>query len=232
MNFVLVHGGMVTSSVWNRLAPLLMEGANRVVAPTLPGRVGNPLDHADVTVEGCAQAVIEKMDRAGAKEATLVSHSSNGAILIAIAGLIPERIQHLVFLTCVIPPDGKRVMDALWAEQLPDMQKLIDAGDTTVGGGNLTAKEQTADDPQDPELRVPEPLSLFATPVSLAPLKAGIPMTFLKLLRDEALTPDMQDGFIANLRSCGPCDVIELNTDHNPMLSAPELMEDILTTLR
>ena len=61
----------------------------------------------------------------------------------------------------------------------------------------------------------------------------ALPKTYLRLLRDQALPPDDQDRAIAALRDSpgGEVDVVELDTGHNVMISAPQLLAPVLDEL-
>jgi hypothetical protein len=56
-----------------------------------------------------------------------------------------------------------------------------------------------------------------------------VPRSYVKLLRDQALTPAMQDDFI---RNAGPgCAVHELDAGHNAMISQPRALAAILNRI-
>jgi hypothetical protein len=64
---------------------------------------------------------------------------------------------------------------------------------------------------------------------SLAGLRGSTPRSYVKLLRDQALTPEMQDGFI---RNAGPkTEVHELDAGHNAMISRPRELAAILNRI-
>ena len=106
---VLVHGGFHGAWCWERLLPHL-EGP--VLAVDLPGRGKHPADMAEVTVEACVRSVISDMDAAGLGRVLLVGHSLGGATVPVVAARVPERIAHLVLLSCILAPEEGAILDA------------------------------------------------------------------------------------------------------------------------
>ena len=116
MTFVLVHGGAHGSWCWERMIPHLESDA---VAVDLPGRGANPAPLDSLTSEDWAQAVVETITELGAAKVILVGHSLAGITLPRVAEAIPERLARMVFVSCVVPPDGGSVIDILTPEIRP-----------------------------------------------------------------------------------------------------------------
>ena len=59
----------------------------------------------------------------------------------------------------------------------------------------------------------------------------GLPKTYVRLLQDQALWLDDQDRAISNLQESpgGTVDVIELDTGHDVMVSAPDRLATVLS---
>jgi hypothetical protein len=66
--------------------------------------------------------------------------------------------------------------------------------------------------------------------VSRAGIPPDLPKTYVRLARDQSLAPELQDVLIANLRDSpgGDVDVVELDTGHDVMISAPEVLAGVL----
>jgi hypothetical protein len=58
-----------------------------------------------------------------------------------------------------------------------------------------------------------------------------LPIDYVRLLRDQALVPDDQDAQVEHLRASpgGEVRVVELDTGHDVMISAPHLLAPVLT---
>ncbi len=66
------------------------------------------------------------------------------------------------------------------------------------------------------------------TPNRLAGLRNGIPATYIKLLRDQSVPPELQDTMIQNI---GSPRVIVMDTGHNVMISQPQALAKCLNDL-
>lgn len=234
MNMVLIHGGGFAASCWDRTLPYLTSPVtSSVLAVDLPGRGAHPADLATVGIEDCAQSVIGDMDAAGIDKAVIVGHSMGGLTLSALARLIPERIERLVFVSCVVPPDGKGASNTS-GEEVRDVKEGIDAQDDGKLMSDEVATAVFCND-MDADLTAytlsimgPEAPGLVVEPVSLSGFANDIPRTYVKLLDDAILVPEMQDQFIANI---GNCEVVTLDCAHMAMISQPERLAEILNGL-
>ena len=70
----------------------------------------------------------------------------------------------------------------------------------------------------------------FADAVTRVGIPPELPKTYVRLARDQALTPEDQDRQIENLRASpgGEVRVVELDTGHMVMISAPEALAAVL----
>ena len=127
--FVLIHGGAHGAWCWARLFPHLEAPA---LALDLPGRGARPADLDAVTCDSFADSAAADIERAGLSDAILVGHSMAGLTLPRVAARIPQRLAQLVFVSCVVPPHGKAVLDVLagTAKELTDAR----VGQPTAAG--------------------------------------------------------------------------------------------------
>lgn len=229
VSIVLIHGGSITSRCWDRVAPLVERP---VLAVDLPGRPGCPADHRTITIESGAVSVLRAMDEAGIERATLVGHSFSGVTLVKLAELAPERIEQLVFIACVVPPEGKRIVDVLLPHHAARVEQILDTGGVTIplqarsGGHDLDASRE-ADAGRGPGRdSVSEPALPYGEAVSLAGLDNGVPCRFVLLERDTAQTPELQARTIATIRRRCACEVVRLDAGHMAMYSHPQELAD------
>ena len=126
MPFVLVHGGGMDGSCWDRLVPLL-DGD--VVVVDLPGRAGRAdVALAGVTIDACAAAVASDLLAADLNDAVLVGHSLAGVTLPRVVAQVRERIKRVVFVSAVISPHGTSVLENIDAS-------VRSAVEDSLGGG-------------------------------------------------------------------------------------------------
>ena len=125
-NYVLVHGGNMTTDTWNNLAkrndyppgghlggkvwdsiiPALTAHGYRVFAPTLLDEYRcNLTDHI-----GQICALIVENDL---RDVILVGHSYGGMIITGTAARMADRISHLVYVDAALPDPGQSLFDII-----------------------------------------------------------------------------------------------------------------------
>jgi pimeloyl-ACP methyl ester carboxylesterase len=232
VSFVLVHGGAHGAWCWDRLIPFLEHPA---LAIDLPGRGSSPADLGTVTTDDWADAVTERVESVSG-EVVLVGHSLAGITLPRVADRVSKRLAHLVWISCSVPPEGKATLDVLSAEIAP----IAAAARENSEGSTLPeaiARQMFCNDMNEKQARfvldrlVPEAWGPMLEPTKLAGLSHGVPSTYVRLLQDVTVTPELQDSMIATLRGCAPCDVVELDSGHNVMVSQPEALARVLNEI-
>jgi pimeloyl-ACP methyl ester carboxylesterase len=235
--FVLVHGMSHGAWVWDLLAVRLSRDGHAVLALDLPGHGRRAHERARASMDGYARAVAGAMALAGVHCATLVGHSMGGPVIQRAAELVSARIDRLVFLAAVVLPDGGSFAE----NHLPPSVTVLMRGLAAAGGGvvQLPAEiehsrwmnDLPAGDPRvvDALARLtPQPLRPLVERVDLRRFYAlGLPRTYIRCLRDLAVTAPKATEYARRL-GVTP---IDLDTAHNPMLSAPDELARILETL-
>ncbi len=235
--FVLVHGMSHGAWAWELLTPRLERLGHRTLTLDLPGHGRRAHERHRASVDGYARAVADAMIQAGIDRATLVGHSMGGVVIQRAAELVTARIAHLVFLAAVVVPSGKRLIDVQIA---PAAQALM-LGSAAAGGGVIqypAAMEHARwiNDLPPGDARVvaalsrmtPQPLRPWMERVDLRTFFASrLPRTYVRCLRDNAVTPARAAGFAARL-GVTP---IDLESDHEPMLTAVDELAALLDKL-
>ncbi len=229
--FVLIHGGGLDRRCWDLLVPHL-EGP--VLAVDLPGRGEHPALLETVGLDACARSVVSDIDAAGFDDVVLVGHSLAGCSMPSMVGLLGERVQRAVFIACTVPEDGASAFDTLD----PEIQGMIrdapaigeprpmDAAMAKVVLGNDLDEEAFA---WCVERLVPEAPRLTEEPVDLAPLRGGVPCTWIRTLQDLIVAPAKQLRFAGNV---GDCPVIDLDAGHMCMVGKPTALALLLNGLQ
>jgi pimeloyl-ACP methyl ester carboxylesterase len=241
---ILVHGGAHGAWCWEPLRPHLQTPA---VAVDLPPAAIRGVPHAEappeiatIGVGAFATSVLADADAAGLERFVLVGHSMGGLTIAEIARRAPERVAHLVFVSCLIPPDGGSTIDALPAE-LRDLTRQaveeVRSGGQPMGGlDEATIRRMFCNDMDETQTAFvlahcgAEAPTAFVDPVRRGDIPAALPKTYVRLRQDQALTPADQDRQIANLRASpgGPLDLVEFDTGHDVMISAPTQLAPLL----
>jgi pimeloyl-ACP methyl ester carboxylesterase len=232
MTLVLVHGGGFSGSCWDELEPLL---TGTVIAVDLPGRGRTPKDLGSVTISDFVGSVTSEIVARDLTDVTLVGHSMAGVTLPGVAERIPDRISHLVFVSCAVPPDGTPLADVLGDLSPAVQQVAARIGDDVVDSQGALhadlARAMFCNDMDEPTAestlarRVPETLKVLSEPTDLTGLRHPIPRTYVRLTRDASITLDAQNMMIANLGEVG---VVDLDAGHMAMISDPQGLAAIL----
>jgi pimeloyl-ACP methyl ester carboxylesterase len=231
---VLVHGGTVSSRMWDPVLPYLSGAAYAV---DLPGRRHRPADLGTVTRQDWIDSVGDDIVANGFGDVVLVGHSSGGYVIPGVATLVPTRVRHLVFLTATVPAEGKAPVDYL----KPKLQEMTRAserlqyerakgktlGDLRPGEPPIDTGLEVVENPPRMGLEAPGPLF---EPFSWAgvPPREVVPRTYIRCLRDRVIPPDLASTMVENM---GGADVIDLDVDHDVATSAPDVLAAVLDRL-
>jgi pimeloyl-ACP methyl ester carboxylesterase len=252
---VLVHGGGHGAWCWEPTVEHLQSDVLAVDLPPKhvrggPRRNEHPPELMTLTVSDFAASVLDDVDAAGYDRFVLVGHSMAGLTIPEVARRAPERVAHLVFLSCTVPAEGENSVDVLMAGAA-DVGEIASANieaasaniETAQGGGDPGPQlseqrviEMFCNDMDDAQTRFvldnfgSEALPIVAERVSRDGLSPAIPKTWIRLLQDAILTPGIQDVCIANLETSpgGTVTVIDLESGHNAMISHPRELAPIL----
>lgn len=229
MSFVLIHGAGFGADCWDELIPHLGAEA---LAVDLPGRgTRAEIDLRTVTLADCAEAVRQDVEAKDLRDVVLVGHSFAGVTVPRVLDLMPDRIRHVVLVSAVVPPDGTRVLDQID----PDVRVLVEqsiAGglyhQTREGAAALLCNdmdEATAASTLD--RLIDDSAALLSERVDLSGYGRELPRTYVHLTRDQCYVEELQQRSIALLRP----DVVDLDTGHMAMVSAPEKLAAVLNAV-
>ena len=233
--FVLVHGAAHGAWCWDDVSRRLEAKGHRVVTLDLPGHGRRAAEAAQASVAAYARAVADVMAREGVSRGVVVGHSLAGIVIPKVAELAPGRVSHLVFLAAVVLPDGGSVMET----HIPPATRPVWRGLATGGGGqsmlfpaSVAWSRWMGDlDPGRPEAArafaslTPQPLRPVLERVDMRVFYSmRVPRSYIRCLRDAAVPVARATEYAARL-GVTP---IDLDADHDVMLSAPDALVRIL----
>jgi pimeloyl-ACP methyl ester carboxylesterase len=246
---VLVHGGAHGAWCWE---PTLLVLQGDVLAVDLPpksirggvGRNDPTPELRRLTLGDSVDSVLRDADAAGLDRFVLVGHSLGGLTIAELARRASERVQHLVFVSCMIPPEGGSSIEAL-PEALQGVARealKVDRNgglDPVPGLDEGTVRYMFCNDMDETQVQfVLDHIGLEAPgPLSEAVTREGIPSalpkTFVKLLRDQSLPPEHQDVLIEHLRESpgGNVEVVTIDAGHDVMISNPKALGSLLNRI-
>jgi pimeloyl-ACP methyl ester carboxylesterase len=233
-NFVLVHGAWHGAWCWQRVIPLLRAQGHRVHAVTLTG-VGERahLLSPAVTLETHVADVVNLIEAEELDEVVLAVHSYAGMIGTAVADRMPARLKHLVYVDANVPEPGESAS----SRHAPATRE-----------SRLAACAASADfsyPPPDPSVfglsgddhawvarrQTPQPGRCYIAPLQFdAARVASVERTFIDCQRPPLPTIDVSRQRVRDPAFWGaPWRIVELDTGHDPMVSAPgELVRVLL----
>lgn len=230
MLFVLIHGSNHSSRCWEPITDLL-DG--QVLAIDLPGRGRNPgpLDRLHLT--DFIESAVADIEAAHATDAVLVGHSMAGLSMPGIVDRVRDRLRHIVFISCAVPPQG----DSLLSTLRPELAKMAELAEPDPGGmfpgRKILAQTMCYDMDEEQtaftlEVSVPEAYWPMRDPVDLSGLNHPVARTWVKLLRDRSPTPEQASVFAER---AGCTNVVEMDTGHFAMITHPREVAGVLNSL-
>ena len=119
--YVLVHGSTLGGWTWAPVREALERKGHRVLAPSLTGfgdraHLAGPNTGLHLHIEDIARlAYWEDL-----RDVVLVGSSYGGMVITGVAGAVPERLAHLVYLDAFRPKPGQSAFD-----QLPGLPEVF-----------------------------------------------------------------------------------------------------------
>jgi pimeloyl-ACP methyl ester carboxylesterase len=236
-NFVLVHGAWHGAWCWQRVMHPLQQQGHRVHAVTLTGLGERAhLLNASITLDTHIEDVIQLIEAEELDDVILAVHSYAGMIGTAVADRLGARLAHLVYVDAVLP---KPVESWSSTQSAATQQQRLAAAQSS---------DHFSFPPPDPEVfglqdadhawvkrrQTPHPGNTYQAPLQFdAKRVAAIARTYIdctapalatiapsRLRARDAKTWD--GAWLPGSR------VIEMATGHDPMISAPAALTDIL----
>lgn len=238
-HFILVHGAWHGGWCWQRVTGLLAAAGHRAHAPTLTG-VGERahLLSTAITLETHIADVAGAIEAEEMREVVLAVHSYAGMLGTAIADRMGDRLRHLVYVDAMVPQPGE-----MWCSTHP-------AATREARIAACKASPDYSFPPPDPAAfgltgadrdwvarrQVAHPGHTYTAPLAFDPARvARVPRTFIDCTQPPLATIDVSrrrvrdPGFWdGQWHGGGGARVIELATGHDPMVSAPRELCDLL----
>lgn len=234
--FVLVHGAWHGAWCWARVLPLLREAGHTAHAVTLTG-VGERahLLSPAVGIDTHIQDVIGLIDAEELDDVVLVGHSYAGNLITCVADRLQQRspglLRHLVYLDAGVPRPG----DSWSTPHTPEtLAKRVAEGQAS-GGLSFPPPDASvfglagADRDWVNRRQTPQPFNLYQQPLYFDETRvAALPRTFIDCTNPPLATIDSARK---RVRSEAGWTVLEMNTGHDPMVSAPRDLANLLLAL-
>lgn len=230
---ILIHGASHGSWCWE---PTLKVMKRDAVAVDLPGRAANPADHETITIDMFAACVTDAVEAGGWDKVTLVGHSHAGVTLAKLAWVAAPKIEHMVWVSCALPPHGQSVIDDLPTD-IQEQAKAAAASSATSTLDPEFAKAMFCNDMTPKQTKFvldnlePEPWGPLNDQVSHSFLDNNISSTWVRLLQDAVISVEDQDARIKRLGGPKEVDVVDIDAGHDVMISDPKALAKVLDAL-
>lgn len=229
--FVLVHGGFHGGWCWAKIKSRLEAAGHQVSAPDLPGHGDDRTPRRGLRMSDYAGRVAAVL--AEGEPAILVAHSMGGVVASAAGEAAPELIRHLVYLTALVPSDGRSLNQIADRDPANDFETSMEA---TEPGAHLLKRDIArmvfyADcDPADAEDALdrltPEPDAPLDEPVTLSAGRfSGVPKSYVICDADITLSPEKQAAYADKLAGVRR---FHIDSGHSPFLARPDELTAIL----
>lgn len=235
---VLVHGAWHDASCWNPLVPYLEASQLEVFTPDLPSHGKNPADPARTNLKAYSTYIsqyIENID----KKVILVGHSMAGMVISQVAEEIPDKLARLLYLSAYLPENGQSLFSLIAANaagvgKSPIEEVMQISADKRYFTINPQAIQglfyNCSPTDQSPKAFPSQPALPFSGKVRLSEANYGrVPKTYICCLNDHVIPISHQRHMLKN-QACG--EMVQLDSDHSPFLSCPELLAKVLNSAR
>lgn len=233
--YILVHNAWHGSWCFEEVANLLKEAGQKVIVPNLPGRNStSPDDFKNINLKTYVD-FITSLVKQQTSPVTLVGHGTAGVIISQVAENIPDKIEHLIYITALIPDNGQSLFD--------ETKKFKDPGLSTEMSVNLATNQVTLnksdkameclfgecneEDAQAAMSRLQETDAYqpLIAPITITADRFGqIKKTYILGRKDSNIT--MEDQLKTALKH--KCRMIIIDCGHAPFVSAREYLADAL----
>ena len=230
--FVLVHGGFHGGWCWSAVAGALRSRGHTVFTPTLTGcGERSHLLSGDITLDTFVDDISNVFRWEDLHDVVLVGHSFGGNAISGVADRMPRRIRQLVYLDAVILEGGQTMFGVLGEEVAT--ARLRSAQEN--GGLAIEPPPPFAFGIRDEKQArfvqarlTRHPLGTYTSTLNLDnKVTNGVPSVYVQCTEPvfSGLEPSREWVRANGMRT------IEIPTGHDAMITAPELLVELLDSL-
>ncbi len=207
--------------------PLVSARGHRLLTPTYTG-LGERghLAHSNVDLEAHIADMLAVLEMEDLRDVVLVGHSYGGMVATGVADRARDRIAQLTYLDAFAPRDGDSVFSLT-----PDREPLMREAAAKHGDGwRIPPNPMPPDTPEADRAwaqprRLPQPIQCFAQPLKLRGGELTLPRHYIYCSR--CPPGDTFRQFLQRAQHEG-WGVSEIDTSHNPHITCPEALADLL----
>ena len=233
-----MHGAFVGAWSWEPLVGPLEAAGHTVETFDLPGSGEDRTALAEVTLDAYAERVCDVVG-ARPEPAVVVASSMGGMAATEAVARCPARVASLIYVAAFLPQHGQSLLDLTRLPEGSDDQvqaNLVVEGEPPVATMPADAARPAIYGCCSDEVaawaierRGPQAVAPFGEPATIPEgVFDDIPRSYVLCRRDRAIPPALQRLM---LERAGCTEVVELDTDHVPHLSATNELVEVLQRL-
>ena len=220
MTFVVSHGAWSSGWAWKKMHPLMVARGHRLLTPSYTGlgersHLANP----DINLDTHITDVVNVLIYEDLHDVVLVGHSYGGMVATGVADRARDRIRRLIYLDAFVPNAGQSFL-----EMTGQGEQVRTAA---IDGWRVPSNPLPPDTPQEDipwitERRMHHPIKTLEQPFVLTKGELTLPRDYILCTKSEAFRPYAQRAMAAGWP------VHELDASHNPHITIPEPLMDLL----
>ncbi|QUI30938.1 alpha/beta hydrolase [Streptomyces alfalfae] len=222
--FILVAGAWLGAWAWDDVADELRKAGHGAHPLTLSGLADK--QGAPVGPRTHVRDILDEAERLDPRDVVLVGHSYAGIPVGQAAGLLGDRLAHVVFVDADVPVEGESFASCWWQGKETFEAALAENDgvwplDTAGFDGQGLSGEEIA---RFASGATPHPGASLTEPAELTRPLGDLPATYVKCLLDGE--EPMDD--VAEALKSDRWRLVEMDTGHWPMFSRPRELARVL----
>jgi pimeloyl-ACP methyl ester carboxylesterase len=244
--FVLVHGAWHGGWCWRDVCAILEAAGHKVTTPTLAGlgeraHLRTPTPGLDTHI----QDIVAHIESEELNDVILVGHSYGGMVVTGVADKLKSRLKHVIYLDAALPQSGQSMITQNPAVASPEAIAANVAGLKSLapdGEWMAPLPPVAFGIPADQTQKIawvarhltPHALKTWTDPITLNNNGSdGLPRTYILCVKP-ILAQTSFPAHAARIRAGqagGGWRVIDLQTGHDAMITAPDGVASILQAI-
>ena len=222
--FVVAHGAWSSGWTWKKMHPLMAARGHRLYTPSYTGLGERAhLASREVNLDTHITDVVNVLFYEDLRDVVLVAHSYGGMVGTGVADRARDRIRRLIYLDAFVPErDGQSFFEL--TGQGDQMRKVA------VDGWRVPPNPPPPDtSPEDlawiAPRRLHHPIGTLEQKLTMKGGPLTLPRDYILCTKSEAFR------VYANRAKAAGWPVYELDSSHNPHVTMPEQLADLLTRI-
>jgi pimeloyl-ACP methyl ester carboxylesterase len=226
--FVLAHGAWSSGWAWKKMRPLFRAGGHEFFSPSYTGLGERAhLAHPGIDLETHINDVLGTLRVEDLRDVVLIGHSYGGLVSTGVAARARDRIRLLVYLDAFVPRPGQCGFDLVSPRARAQAEARQGPDAWQIPPAPLPPDTAPEDVAWATPLRLPHPIGTLQQRLDFDENRLP-PRAYIYCTRR---APDDVFGPSAERARREGWPYVELDASHNPHITAPGALYDVLTTL-